>query len=90
MNQVYTTREQLNKNSELLCHISNSINPSWADISLNNRVILPHIRNEYTFNLESDRYELQYFESNNRISLYYDRKNSSIADLVKKSKVYNN
>ena len=86
MNQVYNTRDQLDKNSEFLYRISNSVNPSRADITLNDFIRLPNIRNEYNFNLENDKYELKYMESRNRISLYYGKKNSSIVDLVKKMK----
>lgn len=89
MNQVYNTRETCEKNREFLNRLSNSVNPSRSDISLNRLFILPYIRNEYTFNYENDKYELKYSESRNRISLYYGKKNSSIIDLVKKMKKSN-
>lgn len=82
MNRIYNPQE----NSEFLHRISNSINPSRSDITLENLVVLPRIRKEYNFSCDNGRYELKYSESKNRVSFYYGKKDSSIVDIVSKLK----
>lgn len=86
MNRIYNARE----NSEFLHRISNSINPSRTDITLQNLVVLPRIRKEYNFSCDDGQYELKYSESKNRVSFYYGKKNSSIVDAVSKLKKLKN
>lgn len=84
MNRVYNPRE----NAEFLHRISNSVNPSRSNITLENLVVLPNIRKEYNFSYDDDKYELKYSESKNKVSLYYGKKNSSIIDIVSKLKTH--
>ncbi len=88
MNQVYDTHHPINyrDNAEFLHRLSNSLNPSRSDISLRNLVVLPPIRNTYSFNFEDDKYKLEYLENKNCVTFRYHKKNSSIVDLVSKLK----